>query len=62
MTICVWNTISLVSQSFYGLFNFLVTVDFLYQCQYGEDLGALLNIEVDENDGVQYKDFDLKEN
>ncbi len=27
-------------------------MDILNPCQYGEDLGALLNIEVDENDGV----------
>ncbi len=46
----------------YGLFNFLINVDFLDPCQYGEDLGGLLSIEVDENDGVQYKDIHLKEN
>jgi len=37
-------------------------VDFLNPCQYGKNLGALSSTEVDENDGVQYKDFDLKEN
>jgi hypothetical protein len=37
-------------------------VDFLDPCQYGEDLEALSSINVDENDGVQYKDFDLEEN
>lgn len=48
---------------FYGLFNFLINVEFLNPCQYGEDLGALLSIEVDENyNGVQYKDFDLAKN
>ncbi len=47
---------------FYGLFNFLINVDFLDPCQYGEDLGARSSITVDENDGVQSKDFDLQEN
>jgi hypothetical protein len=38
-------------------------VDFLNPCQYGEYLGALSSIEVDENyNGVQYKHFDLVEN
>ncbi len=44
------------------MFNFLFNVDFLDPCQYGEDLEALSSINVDENDGVQYKDFDLEEN
>ncbi len=35
---------------------------FLNPCQYGKDLGALSSTEVDENDGVQYKDFNLEEN
>ncbi len=62
MTICVRNTICLVSQSFNGLFNFLINVYFLDPCQYGKDLGALSSPKVDEIDGVQYKYFDLKEN